>query len=185
MKEQDQPDIELVHARGLARVVELVLDGVCVITLVLLAVITTVDVVGRYVFNAPLQGAYESSELLLAVLVFSCLPRVTWHRQHLTVSMIDSLLKRRGLRIQRAVVALVTTVALATLAWHLWQLAAQKAEYGDMSHALQTPIAPFAYAAAALTGLSALAALLGLWVRTSDPTQTSTPMPTPTPAQEG
>ncbi|MDO4723935.1 MAG: TRAP transporter small permease [Comamonadaceae bacterium] len=162
---QDLPDIPLVHARGLARAVEWLLDGVCVAALALLSCITTVDVVGRYVFNAPLQGAYESSELLLAVLVFSALPRVTWHRQHLMVSMIDGLLGRMGLRIQQIVVALVSALVLGALAYFLWLHAMQLASYGDMSNALQLPIAPFAYAASCLTALAALAALLGLFVR--------------------
>ncbi|WP_347484442.1 TRAP transporter small permease [Vandammella animalimorsus] len=161
---QDLPDIPLVHARGLVRVAEWLLDAVCVAALALLSGITSVDVVGRYVFNAPLQGAYESSELLLAVLVFAALPRVTWHRQHLAVGMIDGLLGHAGRRIQRVAVALVSALVLGTLAYYLWLHAAQLASYGDMSNALQLPIAPFAYAAACLSALAALAALLGLFV---------------------
>ena len=40
-------------------------------------VLTTVDVVARYVFNRPLRGAFEITELLLVVLIFAGLPLVS------------------------------------------------------------------------------------------------------------
>lgn len=163
MNNEDLPDIDLVRAKGMARLIEVLLDGVCMVALVLLAGITAVDVVGRYAFNAPLRGAYEGSELLLLALVFACLPRVTWHRQHLMVSMIDGLLGKGGLRIQQVAVGVLSALVLVALAVFLWLHARQVASYGDVSNALQLPIAPFAYLASCLTALAALAALLGLF----------------------
>lgn len=161
--DENLPDAPLARSRGLVRGIETLLDAACALVLMALAVITTVDVTGRYLFNAPLRGAFESSELLLVVLVFAALPRVTWHRQHLTVSMIDGLLGPRGHRVQRVLVGLVTALALGGLAVFLWLHASQLAEYGDMSNALQLPIAPFAFGASILTGGSAVAAFLRTW----------------------
>ena len=39
--------------------------------------LTFVDVIARYVFNRPLAGAFEVTELLLLVLIFAGLPLVT------------------------------------------------------------------------------------------------------------
>ena len=36
--------------------------------------LTTADVIGRYVINSPLRGAFEITELLLLTLVFAGLP---------------------------------------------------------------------------------------------------------------
>ncbi|MDO4683127.1 MAG: TRAP transporter small permease [Lautropia sp.] len=177
--DENLPDAPMDRARGGARVIEILLDAIGILVLLALAAITTVDVMGRYLFNAPLRGAFESSELLLAVLVFSALPRVTWHRQHLMVSLIDGVLAPRGLRIQRALVGLVTGLALGVLAVFLWMHATQLAEYGDMSNALQLPIAPFAFAASILTGLSAVAALLRVWCHDESPAE---PVPAAVPA---
>ena len=41
--------------------------------------LTTVDVVARYVFNRPLRGAFEVTELLLVVLIFAGL--TAWDTQ--------------------------------------------------------------------------------------------------------
>lgn len=49
----DLPGMELVRSRGVVRVVEAILDTVCVVILILMTGITTVDVVGRYLFHSP------------------------------------------------------------------------------------------------------------------------------------
>lgn len=156
----DLPGMELVRSRGVVRVVEAILDTVCVVILILMTGITTVDVVGRYLFHSPLLGAYEASELLLGVLIFAALPRVTWHRQHLTVSLIDAWLGPLARRVQQLLINVASTVMLAVLTVYLWEHAEQLAEYGDMSNALQVPIAPFAYAISIMTGIATLASLI-------------------------
>lgn len=183
--DENLPDAPMAQARGAARVIEILLDAICILVLLALAAITTVDVVGRYLFNAPLRGAFESSELLLAVLVFAALPRVTWHRQHLMVSMIDGLLGPRGLQVQRVLVGMVTALALGVLSVFLWQHASQLAEYGDMSNALQLPIAPFAFGASILTGLAAVGALLKVCCRDDSPGERSLAVASPGKDEEG
>ncbi|WP_321287926.1 TRAP transporter small permease [Alcaligenes phenolicus] len=159
----DLPGMELVRSRGVVRVVETILDAACVVILILMTGITTVDVIGRYVFHAPLLGAYEASELLLGVLIFAALPRVTWHQQHLTVSLIDAWLGSVARRIQQFVINVVSTVMLAVLTVYLWSHANELADYGDMSNALQVPIAPFAYIIATMTGIATVASLFKIF----------------------
>lgn len=48
-----------------------------------LILVTCVDVIGRYFFSAPLRGAFEITELLLAALVFTALPLTTERREHI------------------------------------------------------------------------------------------------------
>ena len=45
--------------------------------LFLMMAITAVDVAGRYVFNKPLTGGFEITELLLAALIYCGLPLVS------------------------------------------------------------------------------------------------------------
>ncbi|ASR88035.1 MULTISPECIES: TRAP transporter small permease [Alcaligenes] len=159
----DLPGMELVRSRGVVRVVETILDTACVVILILMTGVTTVDVIGRYVFHAPLLGAYEASEILLGVLIFAALPRVTWHQQHLTVSLLDAWLGPWARRVQQCLINILSTLMLAVLTVYLWHRANELAEYGDMSNALQVPIAPFAYAISIMTGIAALAALLQIF----------------------
>ncbi|MFC3332966.1 TRAP-type C4-dicarboxylate transport system permease small subunit [Paenalcaligenes hominis] len=152
---------------GLIRLVETLLDALCATLLVLMTVITTVDVVGRYVLHAPVHGAYESNELLLGILVFAALPRVTWHQQHLAVTALGSALSPTLKRLQEKTLSLVSAVCLAVLSYFLWQHGTQLASYGDMSNALSLPLAPFAYAIAIFTAISAAAALVHVFLPTS------------------
>ncbi|MDZ7810788.1 MAG: TRAP transporter small permease subunit [Arhodomonas sp.] len=47
--------------------------------LVLMLAVTTVDVIGRYFFNAPILGAFEVSEVAMALLIYAGLPlRAAW-----------------------------------------------------------------------------------------------------------
>lgn len=154
---------------GPLRMAERLLNGVCVIILTLMVMVTTLDVLGRYIFHAPIHGAYESNEFLLAILIFSALPHVTLHNQHLTVSLLDSVLSKRTKQFQRMIIALISGGGLAILSYYLWLHAMQLADYGDRSNALDIPIAPVAYLISVLTGLASLAALSQLFTRHRQP----------------
>ena len=54
--------------------------------------LTFVDVVARYVFNRPLRGAFEVTELMLLVLIFAGLPLVSFADEHAVMDFIDRLL---------------------------------------------------------------------------------------------
>lgn len=163
--DNDLPDMELTRSPGgLVRALESVLDALCVVLLVLMTGITTIDVVGRYILHSPLHGAYESNELLLGILVFAALPRVTWHQQHLTVTALSSWLPPVYRQLQQKILTLISSVALAVLSYFLWLHGMQLADYGDMSNALQLPIAPFAFAISIFTVIAALAALMHVFL---------------------
>ena len=50
-----------------------------------LMLLTAVDVVSRYVFNWPLRGAFELTELGLLVLIFAGLPLASRRGEHVTL----------------------------------------------------------------------------------------------------
>lgn len=122
--------------------------------------ITFVDVVGRYVFNRPLQGAYEITELSLAVLVFGGLPLVTARREHVATPLFDSLLHGLARRLKELAVDLSGIVACAVLAWRLWLQAGMTASLHTQSQVLHVPMAPFVYFMAITSAISALVLLL-------------------------
>lgn len=160
MDNDDLIGMELPRSQGgLVRLIELLLDTLCASLLILMTGITTIDVVGRYFFHAPIYGAYESNELLLGILVFAALPRVTWHQKHLTVTALSTALSPGMQQAQQRILSLISGLCLLVLSYFLWQHGAQLASYGDMSNALDVPLAPFAYVIAVLTAISALAAL--------------------------
>jgi TRAP-type transport system small permease protein len=118
--------------------------------------LTFVDVVARYVFNRPIRGAFELTELLLLVLIFAGLPLVSHADEHVTMDFIDRLLppRLRGawIRIMHGVCAAI----MFFLAWQVWIKATRIASYSDTTEVLSITIGPFVYFMAlmiALTGL--------------------------------
>ena len=66
---------------ALLRRTERLFGAVAALALVGMVLLTCVDVIGRYVLNRPLTGAFELSEMTMGALVFASLPLVTLRRQ--------------------------------------------------------------------------------------------------------
>lgn len=119
-------------------------------------VLTFVDVVGRYVFNRPLRGAFEVTELLLLVLIFAGLPLVSYADEHVTMDFIDRLLPARVKRgLERAVNAACTIVMLF-VAWLVWLKADRIWAYRDATDVLRIVYGPFVYFMAIMIGMAGL-----------------------------
>jgi len=78
--------------------------------------LTFVDVVARYLFNRPLAGAFEVTELMLLVLIFAGLPLVTHAREHVTMDFIDRVLGDRARDLLRRAIDLVSAAIMLLLA---------------------------------------------------------------------
>ena len=118
--------------------------------------LTFVDVVARYLFNRPVRGAFEVTELLLLVLIFAGLPLVSYADEHALMDFVDRLLGPRGQRsLQGAVHALCAGV-MGLLAWLVWKKADRIWAYGDATDVLRIAYGPFVYFMAAMIGLTAL-----------------------------
>ena len=126
------------------------------VILMILMLLTFVDVFARYLFNAPLRGAFESTELMLLVLIFAGLPLVSHADEHVTMDFIDHVLGARALDfLARAVHALCAAIMLL-LAWLIWLKAGKIAGYGDTTDVLRVPVGPFVYFMAAMIALTGL-----------------------------
>jgi TRAP-type C4-dicarboxylate transport system permease small subunit len=121
-----------------------------------LMLITFVDVVGRYVFNHPLGGAFETTELLLLVLIFAGLPLVSRSDEHVTMDFIDHMVGAGGRTMLIRLAHLVCAAAMFLLAWLIWLKAGKISAYGDTTDVLRISLGPFVYFMAAMIGLSGL-----------------------------
>ncbi|MBS0337342.1 MAG: TRAP transporter small permease [Proteobacteria bacterium] len=126
------------------------------VILFLLMIVTFVDVVGRYVFNHPLRGAFEGTELMLLVLIFAGLPLVSHADEHVTMDFIDHMVGPGARKVIAALAQLVCAATLLGLAWLIWLKAGKIAAYGDTTDVLKIVLAPFVYFMAAMIGLSGL-----------------------------
>ena len=121
-----------------------------------LMIVTFVDVIGRYIFNHPLRGAFEGTELMLLVLIFAGLPLVSHADEHVTMDFIDNVLGPRGRTIAMALSQFVCAATMLGLAWLIWLKAGKIAAYGDTTDVLRIALSPFVYFMAAMIALSGL-----------------------------
>ena len=105
--------------------------------------LTAVDVLGRYIFNRPVDGTFEMTEMMLAVLVFCSLAFCQFSSGHISV---DILVKNFSKGVQKSiqVVNYILTIAIMGLvAWMTFQHALDIKATKDVTMILQIPIYPF------------------------------------------
>jgi TRAP-type C4-dicarboxylate transport system permease small subunit len=131
-----------------------VLGAAAAVLLFGLMALTTADVIGRYIFNWPLRGAFELTELLLLTLIFAGLPLASRADEHVTLDFIDMTLGARGRRVLRRLIDLVCGILILGLAWRVWVKAGKIAGYGDTTEVLRLPVGPFVYFMAAMVAVT-------------------------------
>jgi len=124
--------------------------------LMVMMMITTVDVVSRYIFNYPLRSAFEVTELLLVILIFAGLPLVSHADEHVTMDFIDRMLPDAVRLALVRVVHVICAAVMFFLAWQIWLKAGKISTYGDTTDVIKIPIAPFVYFMSVMIGVTGL-----------------------------
>jgi TRAP-type C4-dicarboxylate transport system permease small subunit len=119
-------------------------------------VLTFFDVVGRYLLNRPIRGAFEVTELGLLVLIFAGLPLVSHADEHVTMDFIDRVLPERLVLTWIRFMHAVSAAIMFFLAWQVWIKASRIASYGDTTDVLRITLGPFVYFMALMIGLTGL-----------------------------
>ena len=144
------------HSSEAAAWLDRALGAAAAILLFCLMLLTTADVVGRYIFNWPIRGAFETTELLLLALIFAGLPLASRANEHVTLDFIDMALSDRGQLLLRRFIDLVCGLLFLGLAYRVWIKAGKIAGYGDTTEVLRVPVGPFVYFMAITLGLAGL-----------------------------
>jgi len=122
--------------------------------LLAMMLLTVVDVVARYVFNRPVRGAFEVTELMLVVLIFAGLPLVSFTDEHAVMDFIDRLLGPRSQRGLERLVQLACAAFLFLLTGLMWRKADRIWAYRDATDVLRIVYGPFVYFMALALGLA-------------------------------
>ena len=135
---------------------ELVLGAAASAILLAMMLLTFVDVVARYLFNRPVRGAFEMTELMLVVLIFAGLPLVSYRDEHALMDFIDRLLGPRARWWLEQAVQALCAAAMFLLAWLVWLKADRIWAYRDATDVLRIAYGPFVYFMAVMIGLTGL-----------------------------
>ena len=135
-------------------------DGLSAFVLFALMVMTCIDVFGREVLNAPLDGATELTQLMMGVIVFAVLPVVSLREEHVTVDLLDKWFPRRLAPPRQVILNLLASVTMAVVCWRVWVIGAFQVDYGDTTEFLRIPLGPVSYFIAIMSGITAIALLI-------------------------
>lgn len=122
------------------------LSWVAMAFIMVIMALTTVDVVLRYIFNRPISGAFEVTELMMLTVVAFGLAYAQSTKRHIFIELLSRHLSPRGQALNDAFAHLVSMGICVLI---VWRLVAQGRVWQDSgviaSHTLQISLYPFYY----------------------------------------
>ena len=149
---QNTPDMK--QAKVHYHIFELTAGAIAVIALLAMMTLVFADVIGRYLFAAPIAGAYQSGSTFMVILLFAGLPVVTSQESHLTVGFTDNMFTHRKKYIQRSAVNILSGLIMAVVCWRLWEQGGYFTTYPEVLEIVDIPLAVFCYFMSVMTGLT-------------------------------
>jgi TRAP-type C4-dicarboxylate transport system permease small subunit len=117
---------------------------------------TFVDVIARYLLNAPLHGGTVITEILLVGVIFLGLPLATQRDEHIVIDLCDRWIPAALVPAQRRIVLFFCGAACAFLAWRLYLKARFVATTGETTAALGISAAAIIYPMSLLIAVTAI-----------------------------
>ncbi len=112
--------------------------------LAFMMLLTTTDVLGRYFFNSPVLGAYEITEYLMLIMVFSYLALAQSQKAHINVDIVFNRLPAWMQRIFERFNHIVCLLVMILVTWKSAQRIVELKNTGEASLLLKIPDYPFA-----------------------------------------
>ena len=116
--------------------------GVILFSMMLL---TVCDVIGRYVFNSPVPGAYELTETMMATAVFLFIGYTQAAKRHIAVDFIILVLPRKVRMVVELMTHAICLTVFGIITWMnviRWLELMQRKEHTPIIH---LPISPFIF----------------------------------------
>lgn len=114
-------------------------ENALIVTLLAMVALTFADVLGRHLFNAPIYGAKDVTEHLMAIIVFCGLPLLTSSRGHLAVDLFDRFIMSNRMRWFRFLTNLLISGILLIMSYQFMISAIDAVEIKEVSQELYVP----------------------------------------------
>ena len=122
--------------------------------LLILALMTTCDILSRWLLKQPIDGVNDVSAIVMAVVIAACLPANLAERQNITVEFLGNALGRRGKAMLDAFGSLITLIFVALVAWRFVPYTIEITHAHQTTWVLKLPVAPGWWVATAMLVLS-------------------------------
>ncbi len=129
-----------------------------------LMVFITVDVFMRTVFNSPILGSLEVSELAMVILCFAAFPFTQNQDEQLGIDLFTSKLSDSTNDILSIFTNLIAAIYCAILSGEMFQAAVKFFSRDDKTTIAQIPVWPFMAFATVMMGFLACIILLNVWM---------------------
>jgi len=136
------------------------LSGVAILFMM---AVTSIDVIGRFFFNAPLTGAFEMTEITMAMVIFAGLSLAALAREHITVNLFESRIPKRVRRWQLVAGDVVCAAVVAVMAWRIFERGSALLASRETTLVLGVMRGHIAWAMAALCVVATLVFLYCAW----------------------
>jgi len=122
-----------------------------------------VDVGGRYIFNKPLLGAFESVELAMNIVAGAAVMYTTVKRGHVSIDILTTRFSRHTQIIMQSVFSFLGFVAWLATAYQIFLLALSFLKKGVITNVLSINCAPTLFFLATAVFLSSLTSLIQIF----------------------
>ena len=107
--------------------------------------LTTADVGGRYLFNAPILGVFELTEFMILILIFSFLAYTQSKKSHVAVDLLVSLFPKKLQRYIALFNHFLCLILMGLITYMGFRRALELVEFGEASPNLGVPHYPFVF----------------------------------------
>lgn len=124
--------------------------------LLVLASMITLDVLLRWLFNAPLQGVNDVSAVVMAVVIAACIPANLAMKQNIKVEVLGAIGGPRLHRVLDVFASVLTLIFIVLMAWQFIPFANGLRETGERTWVLAWPVWPWWTATAVMMVLAVI-----------------------------
>ncbi len=134
------------HLAKAGQLVATILGLACALVLLAMMCMTGADVLARYVFNAPIRGAFEMVEIMMVLLVYLAFPLAILANAHVEVELWEPR-SGFGNRLRLILAGLCGVAVFTVFTVELWDHAHKYTQRETATDSLGFPLKYIAYAA--------------------------------------
>lgn len=127
--------------------------------------LTVADITGRTVFNHPVAGTVEITQMALVIVVFLAIAHSEDMGDHITIDLIYERVGKRFKKVLDVFADLITFAVMALMSLQLFKFGLRNMDSGAETPVLQWPLGPFVMVAAFGAALYTISTVMRLVLR--------------------
>ena len=136
--------------------------GIAAGVLAMMMFLTAADVAGRRLFSSPVAGAFEVTELGMAMMFFFGLAYTHLKKGNVQIDLVLSHLPRKAQVVIDSITLLLCAALMAVVSWQSFLTAQNWMKQGYVTSESHIPLAPFLFVAVGCSAVFSLVFVIGV-----------------------